>query len=52
MTNLRVCIAVFIYKESDWMIDAFNCNGNFEAGFMRCTCARKDEFFIFTSIAL
>lgn len=52
MTNSCVCVAVFIYKESDWMIDAINCNGNFEAGFMRCLCARNDAFFIFTSVIL
>lgn len=34
------------------MSDAINCNGNFEAGFMRCLRARKDAFFIFISIIL
>lgn len=27
------------------MIDAINCNGNFEAGFMRCLHGRNDAFF-------
>lgn len=51
MTNSRVCVAVYARK-SDWMSDAINCNGNFEAGFMRCLHARNDAFFIFISIIL
>lgn len=49
MTNARICIAVFIYRENDWMIDAVNCSGNFEPGFM--IYARADRYILHCSLA-
>lgn len=48
MTNARICIAVFIYRENDWMIDEVNCSGNFEPGFM--ICARADRHILHCSL--
>lgn len=34
------------------MTGAIDCDGNFEAGFMRCLHARNDAGFVFTSTIL